>query len=77
MLRPTRSFAALVNEARTWFEEHPDDLMRMRPSVSNAAFNGEAEDDPEKFFRRSPWDVSPADLWRWKACCHALRQLRR
>lgn len=77
MLRPTRSFAALVSEAATWLDENSADLMRLRPSVKNNAMSGEAEDDPEKFFRRSPWDVSSADLWRWKAACQALRSLRR
>jgi hypothetical protein len=39
----------------------------------NAA--GVYEDDPEKFFRRSPWDVNSADIWRYRACCDALREM--
>lgn len=31
-------------------------------------------DDPEKFFRRSLFDVSPGDLWRWTACRDVLRE---
>ena len=33
------------------------------------------EDDMERFFRRSPWDVTSGDVWRWRAACTALREL--
>lgn len=39
------------------------------------ALSGAFEDDMERFFRRSPFDVSDADVWRWRACCEALREL--
>jgi hypothetical protein len=39
----------------------------------NAA--GRYEDDMERFFRRSAWDVSNADVLRWRAACEALREL--
>jgi hypothetical protein len=34
-------------------------------------------DDPEKFFRRSVFDVSSADLWRWCACREVMRETSR
>jgi len=33
------------------------------------------EDDPEKFFRRPPHLISNADIFRWRACCDALREM--
>jgi hypothetical protein len=34
------------------------------------------EDDMTKFFvGRSPFEVSAADVWRWRACCRAMREL--
>jgi hypothetical protein len=38
-------------------------------------WTGVVEDDMERFFRRSPWEVSAADIWRWKAACAAVREL--
>jgi hypothetical protein len=38
-------------------------------------YSGEYEDDLERFFRRSPWDVSDGEVWRWRAACQALREL--
>jgi len=37
---------------------------------------GTYEDDMTRFFvGRSPWEVSSADIWRWRAACEALREL--
>lgn len=33
------------------------------------------EDDMERFFRRSPWRVSNADVMRWRAACAAAREM--
>jgi len=32
-------------------------------------------DDPDKFFRRSSFDVTSAYLWRWHACRVAYRDM--
>lgn len=33
------------------------------------------EDDMVAFFRKSPWEVSDADIWRWRASVAALREM--
>lgn len=38
-------------------------------------WTGAYEDDMERFFRRSPFDVHSADVWRWRAGCQAERDL--
>jgi len=35
---------------------------------------GAAYDDMGKFFPGSPWAVPAADVWRWRACCEAVRR---
>lgn len=39
-------------------------------------WTGVYEDDPERFFDRHPSKISDADLWRWRACCEALREMK-
>jgi len=29
----------------------------------------------ERFFPVPAWDVSPGDIWRWRAACQALREI--
>jgi hypothetical protein len=38
-------------------------------------WTGILEDDLERFFLRPAHKVSSADIWRWRACCNAQREL--
>jgi hypothetical protein len=60
-----------------WLDRHGADLIRISAIVRDNAFTGAHEDDAEAFFRRSPWAVSNADMWRWFAVCSAVREIRR
>lgn len=69
-------FERLKAEARAWLQARPADIWRVSASVRTNAMSGAYEDDMTAFFRRSPWEVSDADIWRWRAACEALRELR-
>lgn len=58
-----------------WLDRHSDDLIRLDSIVRNNAFTGAREDDMAAFFRRSVWDVHPADVWRFYAVCGAVREI--
>jgi hypothetical protein len=62
-----KPFAKLRQEAKDWFMKNPSDLWRLKVSMDN--------DNPEKFFRRSIFDVGSADIYRWVAACQALREI--
>ncbi|MEO9196319.1 MAG: hypothetical protein ABI445_21920 [Polyangia bacterium] len=50
-------------------------MIRLDSIVRNNAFTGAREDDMAAFFRRSVWDVHPADVWRFYAVCGAVREI--
>ncbi len=65
-------------EAREWLELHPADRWRLRCSMKTViAPSGTRlfEDDLTLFFRRSQWEVSSADIFRWRAAVEAEREL--
>lgn len=64
-------------EARQWLLEHPADQWRLGASMRTNPVSGVFEDDMTAFFGRRPNEVSDADIYRWRACCDALRDLRR
>ncbi len=71
-----RPFASLKEQATEHLLQHPADQWRLRTGMRTNAMSGMVEDDMTKFFiGRSPFEVSDADIWRWRACCEALRQL--
>ncbi len=42
------------------------------------AWTGIVEDDMTRFYTgRTPWQVTNADVWRWRACCEAQREMDR
>lgn len=65
------TFAALVAEAKNQFARRPTDLLRFV-----ATERAEGGFDLEKFFRRSVWDVHASDMWRWRALCVAVEEMR-
>ena len=75
-------FAALKKEAAEWLKAHPVDKWRLRTSMHVVAIQTPThirtifEDDLRAFFvGRSPWEVSDADVFRWRAAVAALRDL--
>jgi hypothetical protein len=49
--------------------------VRLRASIRTDGWTGRTQDDGTIFFRRSLWDVSDGDIWRWRAACGALRDI--
>ncbi len=71
-----RPFKSLKNEAKEILKYDLPLQLRLTCSVSTNPWSGDFEDDPEKFFKRSMWDISNADIIRWHAACTALRELQ-
>ena len=72
----------LKKEAAEWLKAHPADKWRLRTSMHTQTIpSGQNirivfEDDMRAFFvGRSPWEVSDADIFRWRAAVSALRDL--
>lgn len=66
-----KPFVKLRKEAKEWFSMHPADAWRLKVSIVRTEYGYESG-NPEKFFRRSIFDVSSADIYRWIASCQAL-----